>query len=109
MATTLRAVSFLPAFPILTKLLFLLPISAGLFGVLLPALGYFPDLGGNQFHFDIFRQLLEHPALPYSVWLTLFSGIAATLISLSLAILLAAMLSRESLSGNNNNKIKKGF
>jgi len=69
MATTLRAVSFLPAFPILTKLLFLLPISAGLFGVLLPALGYFPDLGGNQFHFDIFRQLLEHPALPYSVWL----------------------------------------
>ena len=109
MATTLRAVSFLPAFPILTKLLFLLPISAGLFGVLLPALGYFPDLGGNQFHFDIFRQLLEHPALPYSVWLTLFSGIAATLISLSLAILLAAMLSRESLSGNNNNKINRLF
>ena len=109
MATTLRTVSFLSAFPILTKLLFLLPISAGLFGVLLPALGYFPDLGGNQFHFDIFRQLLEHPALPYSVWLTLFSGIAATLISLSLAILLAAMLSQDGNSGNNKNKISRFF
>ena len=64
MATTIRTVSILPAFPILTKLLFLIPIAAGLFGVLLPSLGYFPDLGGNQFHFEIFHQLLDHPVLP---------------------------------------------
>ena len=96
--------SLLPAFPILTQLLFLLPIAAGLFGVLLPALGYLPDLGGNQFHFEIFSQLLEHPALPHAVWLTLFSGIIATILSLSLAVLLAAMLSRESLTGNKKNK-----
>ena len=104
MATTIRTVSLLPAFPILTQLLFLLPIAAGLFGVLLPALGYLPDLGGNQFHFEIFSQLLEHPALPHAVWLTLFSGIIATILSLSLAVLLAAMLSRESLTGNKKKK-----
>ena len=99
----------LPAFPILTQLLFLLPIAAGLFGVLLPALGYLPDLGGNQFHFKIFNQLLEHPALPHAVLLTLFSGIIATIISFSLAVLLAAMLSRESLSGNKKNKMTSLF
>jgi len=102
-------VRLLPAFPFLTQLLFLLPIAAGLFGVLLPALGYLPDLGGDQFHFEVFRQLLEHPALLHAVWLTLFSGIAATFISLSLAILLAAMLSRASLSGNKNNKMASLF
>jgi len=102
-------VRLLPAFPILTQLLFLLPIAAGLFGVLLPALGYLPDLGGNQFHFKIFNQLLEHPALPHAVLLTLFSGIIATIISLSLAVLLAAMLSRESLSGNKKNKMTSLF
>ena len=101
--------SLLPAFPLLTQLLFLLPITAGLFGVLLPSLGYLPDLGGNQFNFDIFRQLFEHPALPHAVWLTLFSGISATLISLFLAILLAAMLSRESVSGNKNSRMSGLF
>ena len=101
--------SILPAFPILTKLLFLIPIAAGLFGVLLPSLGYFPDLGGNQFHFEIFHQLLDHPALPNSVSLTLFSGISATFISLCLAILLAAMLSQDGNSGNNKNKITRFF
>ena len=101
--------SILPAFPILTKLLFLIPIAAGLFGVLLPSLGYFPDLDGNQFHFEIFHQLLDHPALPNSVSLTLFSGISATFISLCLAILLAAMLSQDGNSGNNKNKISRFF
>ena len=109
MATTIRTVSILPAFPILTKLLFLIPIAAGLFGVLLPSLGYFPDLDGNQFHFEIFHQLLDHPALPNSVSLTLFSGISATFISLCLAILLAAMLSQDGNSGNNKNKITRFF
>ena len=109
MATTIRTVSILPAFPILTKLLFLIPIAAGLFGVLLPSLGYFPDLGGNLFHFEIFHQLLDHPALPNSVSLTLFSGISATFISLCLAILLAAMLSQDGNSGNNKNKITRFF
>jgi putative thiamine transport system permease protein len=109
MAKTIRTVSLLPAFPFLTQLLFLLPIAAGLFGVLLPALGYLPDLGGDQFHFEVFRQLLEHPSLLNAVWLTLFSGIAATFISFSLAILLAAMLSRASLSGNKNNKMASLF
>jgi putative thiamine transport system permease protein len=109
MAKTIRTVSLLPAFPCLTQLLFLLPIAAGLFGVLLPALGYLPDLGGDQFHFEVFRQLLEHPSLLNAVWLTLFSGIAATFISFSLAILLAAMLSRASLSGNKNNKMASLF
>ena len=109
MAKTIRTVSLLPAFPCLTQLLFLLPIAAGLFGVLLPALGYLPALGGDQFHFEVFRQLLEHPSLLNAVWLTLFSGIAATFISFSLAILLAAMLSRASLSGNKNNKMASLF
>ena len=105
MATKIRTVSILPAFPFLTQLLFLLPIAVGIFGVLIPALGYLPNLGGDQFHFEVFLQLLEHPTLLYAVWLTLFSGITATFISLFLAILLAAMLSSASLSGNKKNKI----
>ena len=109
MATTIRTVSLLPAFPILTQLLFLIPITAGLFGVLLPALGYLPDLGGNRFHFEVFCQLLEHPALPQAVWLTLFSGIIATVISFSFAVLLAAMLSWGSLSENKKNKLASVF
>ncbi len=105
MAKTIRTVILLPAFPVVTQLLFLLPIVAGLFGVLLPAFGYLPELGGNKINFEVFRQLLEHPALPHSVWLTLFSGIFSTFLSLYLAILLAAMLSWEFYSGNNKNKI----
>ena len=55
MAKTIRTVILLPAFPAVTQLLFLLPIVAGLFGVLLPAFGYLPELGGNKINFEVFE------------------------------------------------------
>lgn len=105
MAATFRAVKFLSAFPVFTQFLFLMPIASGLLGVFLPAFGYFPELGGNRYHLGVFRQLLEHPSLPRSVGLTLFSGILATFVSLSLAIILSALLSREESFGQT--KLKK--
>ena len=80
----------LPLFPRLTWLLLGLPVLGGLLGVVLPAFGYFPDLGGDHLHLGHFWSLLAHPAVPGAVGLTLWTGLAATAISLALALLLAA-------------------
>ncbi len=76
--------------PVFVQLMFLLPILGGLFGIVLPALGYFPELGGKEFSLGPFRQLLQHPSLPNALLLTIFTGCSATLISLASAMLLSA-------------------
>ena len=81
----------LSLFPGLTWLLLGLPVLGGLLGVGLPAFGYFPELGENHFHLGHFRSLFAHPALPWAVGLTLWTGLASTAISLALALLLAAV------------------
>jgi putative thiamine transport system permease protein len=59
-----------------------LPAAAGLIGVVLPAFGYFPALGGSAFSLEPWRQLLQMPGLLRSLALTLWVGFAATLLSL---------------------------
>lgn len=81
----------LPFFPGLTLLLLGLPVLGGLLGVMLPAFGYFPELGRNHLHLGHFRSLFAHPATPGAVGLTLWTGLASTAISLALALLLAAV------------------
>ena len=67
--------------PAATLLLFLTPVAAGLLGTLLPAFGWLPALGGDQFGLAPWRELLAAPGLAQSVRLSLASGIVATLLS----------------------------
>ncbi len=72
--------------PALTLLLFLGPVGAGLIGTWLPAFGYLPALGGEDFNLAPWRALLAAPGLGTSLRLTLTSGLVATAFSLLLVI-----------------------
>lgn len=65
-----------------------LPVLAGLCGAVLPAMGYFPPLGGGGFGIDATREMLAEPGLWRSVRLTLLTGFLATGVSTLLALLL---------------------
>jgi putative thiamine transport system permease protein len=67
-----------------------LPVIAGLAGTLLPAFGYFPVLGGTAFTVDWFGKLLAEPGILRSCLLSLFTGLAATAISLVIVMLALA-------------------
>lgn len=62
------------------------PVAAGLIGTILPAFGYFPPLGGTTVSLDPWRRLFEMPGFLHSVWISLTTGLAATLASLLLVI-----------------------
>ena len=65
-----------------TALLFGLPVLVGLFGIILPALGYFPALGQTTFSSDSARHFLATPGLGIASWLSLKIGLMASAISL---------------------------
>lgn len=73
-------------FPALTLVLFLGPVAAGLIGTWAPAFGFLPALGGSGFSLDPWWQLFAQPGLGKSLALTLGTGFAATLISLSIVL-----------------------
>jgi putative thiamine transport system permease protein len=75
--------------PVLVVLLLTGPILAGMAGTMIPAFGYFPVLGGHTFNFDGFRMLFAEPGIWMSAFLSLFTGLAATV--LSLAVVAAAI------------------
>ncbi|HEX6111287.1 MAG TPA: hypothetical protein VFZ10_03205 [Geminicoccaceae bacterium] len=76
--------------PALTVGLFLGPVVVGLLGTLLPAFGYLPVLGGEQFSLEPWRRLLAAPGLSGAVQATLISGFGSTAIALALTILVFA-------------------
>lgn len=76
--------------PPLTLALFLLPVLAGLAGTLLPAFGYLPALGGGGVSLQPWRDLAAWPGLQTSLRLTLTTGFAAALLSLAIALGIAA-------------------
>ncbi|MBS0420954.1 MAG: ABC transporter permease [Proteobacteria bacterium] len=78
--------------PRLTLALFLVPIAAGLLGTLLPALGWFPPIGGERLSLGPFRDLFAEPAFPGAWQLTIWSGWAATLLSVALTLGCCALL-----------------
>lgn len=88
----MNARRWLAAAPPLTVAVFLAPIAAGLAGTLLPAFGYLPALGGEQFSLDPWRRLGAYPGFVSSVVLTLSTGVLATLLSLVLAIGFCALV-----------------
>lgn len=85
-----RRNSALRAFPLITLLLFLGPVAAGLIGTMLPAFGYLPALGGETLSWAPWRSLLAAPGLGESVRLSFVSGLATTVVALAVVILFCA-------------------
>ena len=67
-----------------------LPVLAGLAGVIGPAFGYLPALGGTEFTLAPWRALLTWPGLSGAVRLSVVTGILATALSLVLTLLIVA-------------------
>lgn len=67
-----------------------LPVVAGLAGVVGPAFGYLPALGGVALSLDPWRGLLAWPGLAGAVRLSVVTGLLATAISLGLTLLIVA-------------------
>lgn len=73
-----------------TALVLVVPVAAGLIGTALPALGYLPSAGATSASLDPVKALLDAPGLGRSIFLSLGTGLAATLVSLLLVMLLLA-------------------
>ena len=73
-------------------ILITIPVVASLIGVLLPAVGIFPALGGTSPSLEPVREALATPGLARAVMLTLTTALAATALSLlgSFAVLAMA-------------------
>ncbi len=69
----------------LVAVLFLAPVVVGVSGAFLPAFGYIPELGQQEFNLNAWWQLIETPGLARMLNLTLTSGIGATFLSLIIA------------------------
>lgn len=76
--------------PITLVALLVLPVTAGLAMVLLPAFGYLPVIGHEQLSLAPWQQLLAQPGLGRSVLVSLFSGLASTALALVVVVLFLA-------------------
>jgi putative thiamine transport system permease protein len=76
--------------PYLTLAIILGPVMAGLYGTLLPALGYFPITGHTDWTGQPFRDLFDWPGFPRAVTLSITTGVGATFISLLIVMLITA-------------------
>ena len=79
-------------FPCLTLTIFMVPVTSGLIGTWLPAFGYLPVIGAQDFSLHPFKDLFAHPSLPGALRSTLFSGLSATLFSLIISLWITAHL-----------------
>lgn len=77
-------------FPLAALLVLVAPVTAGLLGVFLLAFGYLPALGETEPSLDAFRELAATPGLGRSVMLSLTTGLTATAIAFSIAIVFVA-------------------
>lgn len=76
--------------PVLTVILMVGPVLAGLLGTLLPAFGYLPALGGGEWSLSAWRELAAQPGLEISLRLSAVAGLLATLISFAVVMLFCA-------------------
>lgn len=68
------------------------PVCAGLMGTVLPAAGYMPALGLTTVSADPVTTFVAWPGIGTSIWLSVFTGFAATAVSLAcVALLLVAL------------------
>lgn len=76
--------------PALTLFFLIGPVLAGLMGVLLPAFGLLPSLGGTSLTLDYFHNVLSTPGVLRSSVLSLTVGLVTTAVSLAIVMLLIA-------------------
>lgn len=81
---------FLPALPLLTLLVMLGPVVAGLWGTVLPAFGHLSAAGEIGPNLNAFRALFDWPGLWPAVRLSVTTGVLATVISLVIVMLITA-------------------
>lgn len=86
----LRPLPFLRVIPALVILAMLGPVAAGLLGTIAPALGYMPALGRSGFGLEPLRELFAWPGATRAILLSVWVGLASTILSLGLVILIAA-------------------
>ncbi|WP_282602084.1 ABC transporter permease subunit [Paracoccus sp. PARArs4] len=87
---------FLPA---LILAAILLPIGAGLWQTALAAAGHLPAIGAQGPDLAAWAALWDRPGLGRAVWLSLFTGIGATLLSFLLALASAVAITRKGRGG----------
>ncbi|SHF21940.1 putative thiamine transport system permease protein [Modicisalibacter ilicicola DSM 19980] len=73
--------------PWLAIALLSLPVASGLAGVIAPAFGWLPALGGNALTLVHWQALLQAPGLGRMVQLSYVTGLASALLSLSIVVL----------------------
>ena len=71
-------------------LLLAAPVAVGLLGVILPAFGYLPALGGTAFSLQPFGDLLAVPGLWISALLSLAAGLVTTLVAVGATLAFTA-------------------
>ena len=76
---------FLRTAPYICLALLFIPVITGIVGSLLPALGYFPALDSTSFSFQYFIKFLESPAIRNSIFLSVYIGTLATILSFFIA------------------------
>jgi putative thiamine transport system permease protein len=74
--------------------LLIIPVVAGVIGVFLPAMGYFPAIGAEQFNFRVFAALFDVAGIHRMMWLSLFTGVMATIIAALFAFVLLSVFYR---------------
>jgi putative thiamine transport system permease protein len=74
--------------------LLIIPVLAGVVGVFLPAMGYFPAIGANQFDFRVFAALFDVAGIHTMMWLSLFTGVVSTVIAALFAFVLLSVFYR---------------
>jgi putative thiamine transport system permease protein len=72
--------------------LLILPVVGGLAGVALPAFGWLPALGGEQFSLNAWQQLWQQPGLLNMLQLSALTGLLSTVLALCATLLLLASL-----------------
>ena len=82
--------NWLGAVPIVTLARFFVPVLLGLVGTWAPAFGILPALGGETLTVEPWRRLWAAPGLGAATLLSIGTGLAATIISLGLALYLSA-------------------
>lgn len=78
---------YAPAFAVLVLIG---PIICGLMATLLPALGYFPVLGGDGFSLDYFDEVFNQKGIARSASVSLMTGLVTTLMSVTIVMLFFA-------------------
>lgn len=82
--------SFWGALPLLTLIIMIGPVLAGLFGTVLPAFGYLPAAGLGAFSIAPFTELFAWNGIWAATRLSVTTGFAATFLSLAIVTLLMA-------------------